>query len=157
MRKRRANWDNIGVGVMFTTAACFMGYVGFDTLEDRLNGQDLSAPVLEQDGFVYTLVNASTVLKKSGKISFSFDFAERHILIKGTLNEEKFTGYSTFEGFGRPAEITAATEAGCSLARTWAARAAAFDPGYILAPGDRTATRTIADTTSAFLRDYCAP
>lgn len=157
MSKVRADWDKLFRYVALAGMACAGSYFALDFLEDNINGQTLSSPVIEQGGSSYRFIGDNILLKKAGKLSHAFDFAARHIIIEGELDNEKFTGYATFEGFGRPAEIADANAAGCVLAQEWGARAQSFNPGYINPPTKADTKQAVANSTSAFIRDYCTP
>lgn len=151
------NWERISQAVVITSMTGVACYFGLNKLEDHFNGQTLSAPVIEQGATTYTLMNDTVVLRESNGMYLAFDFAARHIIIKGTVNDEKFTGYSTFEGYGRPDEIAAATKGGCDVARAWAERAGNFDPGHLALLNEDNKIEQAKTTANTFIRNYCQP
>ncbi len=139
--------------------ASIIGFFGVGFYElvvnDNVEAKVREASQKTESNVKYLLLDANTITREEGTLSYTFNFLSRHVLIAGYANGMEIQAGFSFSGFDNPEMIEAVRKTGCDAARHTAGELAGLDSGSLIfsaPPDDATAKESEARN---FIKNYC--
>jgi hypothetical protein len=139
--------------------ASFIGIFGVGFYEmivdDKVDTKVREASQKTESNVKYLLLDANTITREEGTLSYTFNFLSRHVLIAGYANGMEIQAGFSFAGFDNPAMIESVRKTGCDAARHTAGELAEFDSGSLIFSGPPDDAANKEAEARHFIKNHC--